>query len=157
MTCGVLSANGQFLLGVMDVTQEFTNDFAAEPDIDECEADHCVLYHYLPVEREGKLIVKLDYPCFNIALAGPADVAWRPCCPPHRQMYALQTAQLDLLLVDASQHMLLRMWTIEELEEMADMELVDGVDHLHTLTWSPDGSHLLFNHHKGECLILSFT
>ncbi|KAK9824886.1 hypothetical protein WJX74_003310 [Apatococcus lobatus] len=73
-SCNSLAANGEFLIGVMDVSEEFDGDFAAEPEIDDCEAEYSVVYHYLPAERVAVPLQSLSRALYAIWSFHNADL-----------------------------------------------------------------------------------
>ena len=65
-----------------------------------------------------------------------------------------------LLLVNASQHALLQMWALTDLQQLAlhCKAADDGSKAFadHGLEWSLDGTHLMLWLHNKGCIILSF-
>ena len=72
------------------------------------------------------------------------DIAWKPCCPPGRHIYAVMTAKWDLVLVGAfGGHVALKTWSVEELVSMGwDGSFKDSHEPAASLSWSADGCYL---------------
>ena len=137
------------------------------------------LYHYEPYR--GAEFGKANVGCFVMDLLefpegvheefwslDAANIAWKPCCPPGRQIYAVMTAKWDLVLVAAFDQLApLKTWSLEELVSMGlnDCFKAHEDEPAVSLSWSADGSHLLCStdvepcrdEDISSCVIISFS
>ena len=120
--------------------------------------------------------IVMDMP--GVVFLGLPNIAWRPNSPPHQQIFALHTDSMGLLLVDASNHLVLKSWTVGEMQQLAShlqvldelgrraqieiktwMRAASSVGLFPKVQWSPDGNHLAFGYCKDNndrCMILTF-
>ena len=136
---------------------------------DDCPPDRkrLELHHYEPFEGAGFGCYVMDLLEFPEELhelewgLTAEDIAWKPCCPPGRQIYAVMTAKFDLVVVGAfDQHVPLKTWKFEELVSMGLDDRFKQFDEAAvSLSWSADGSYLLCSPMAGEtshCIVLAF-
>ena len=161
-----MSPDGRSLTGVIDM-QDAPPDMFETDDVlsipsrycqmyKPLHADKSVLYHYVAAEKQTYLVFSYEGSADSMRVKEQTDLAWMPFCPSHRHIYALTAYPGIVLPIDASQHILLERWSLEELLGQA-AESMHGEIWRASAEWSWDGRHLTVSMTEGRCVILSFA